>query len=133
MGTRWPWYGRLSDERGFTIIELCVVATFIAILATIAVMLYANLQVRARIAQAQSDARTLGSSASMYISHMGAVPPTLTALTAPAVNGLGETAGPFIGSVPAPPAGWVAYTYTSSTSGTFSISTSGDNTTVSIP
>jgi type II secretory pathway pseudopilin PulG len=133
MGTRWSWYGRLSDERGFTIIELCIVATFITILATIAVALYANLQVRARIAQAQSDARTLGSSASMYISHMGAVPPTLTALTAPAVNAQGQTAGPFIGSVPTPPAGWAAYTYNSSTSGTFSISTSGDNTTVNIP
>jgi Tfp pilus assembly protein PilE len=123
----------LADQGGFTLIELSIVAAFIMILSMIAVMMYANFHARARIAQAQADARTLASAASMYVSHMGAAPPTLAALTAPAVNLDGDSVGPFIASLPAPPAGWAAYAYTSSSTGTFSIATSGDNTTVVVP
>lgn len=108
-------------------------ATFITILSMIAVMMYANFHARARIAQAQADARTLASAASMYVSHVGAVPPSLTALTTPAINPEGESVGPFLGSLPSPPAGWAAYAYTSSSTGTYSIATSGDNTTVVVP
>jgi hypothetical protein len=36
-------------------------------------------------------------------------------------------------STPAPPAGWTAYGYTSAAAGTFTISSSGDATTVSLP
>ena len=133
MRLRYRRSGRRNAERGFTIIELCVVAAFIAVLATIVFLLFANLPARARIAQAQADARTLASAASLYVSHMGAVPPTLAALTSPATNFQGESAGPFIGAVPTPPAGWAVYVYSSSTSGTFSITTSGDNTTVTVP
>jgi predicted transcriptional regulator len=52
---------------------------------------------------------------------------------------LGQTAGPFIGSVPTPPGGgsptWSAYTaaYSSSSDGTFSLTASGDGTTVIVP
>ena len=125
--------GRLADQRGFTLIELSIVAAFIAILATISFLLYVNLQVRARVAQAQSDARSLASAATLYTAHVGAMPPSLTALTSPALNPDGESAGPFMASLPTPPTGWAAYAYTSSSAGTFSITTSGDNTTVIVP
>jgi hypothetical protein len=36
-------------------------------------------------------------------------------------------------STPAAPAGWTAYGYSSAAAGTFSISASGDSTTVSLP
>src|SRR6266481_4369029 len=54
-----------------------------------------------------------------------------------AVNGLNQSAGPFMASVPAPPPGgtpaWGAYGYASSTSGTFSITATGDGTTITVP
>jgi hypothetical protein len=69
---------------------------------------------------------------------MGALPTALTDLTAAAVNGLGQSAGPFMASIPVPPPGgspaWGgAYTYTSSTAGTFSVSATGDGTTITAP
>jgi prepilin-type N-terminal cleavage/methylation domain-containing protein len=124
------WHKRMqSNQRGFTLIELMIVVAIIGILTAIAFPLYANIQARARVAKAQADVRTLASAAVVYSAHTGVLPTTLDNLTsAVVVNGV--TAGPFISPVPSPPANWLAYNYADNGDGTFTLSTSGDSTTV---
>ena len=134
-----PVSGRKITNRGFTLIELMIVVAIIGILAAIAIPLYTNVQARARVAKVQADLRVLASAVSMYQAHTGTLPNVITELTVSVANNLGQTAGPFIGSVPTQPGGgspaWSAYTaaYSSNTNGTFALTASGDGTTVTVP
>src|SRR5262249_27895956 len=128
---------RPVGQGGFTLIELIIVVAVISIVAALAVPLYANEEARARVAKVQAEIRTLACAVNLYAAHMGTLPFALTALTTAPVTGRNESAGPFVPGLPAPACGgspaWGAYTYTSSTMGTFSITATGDGTAVTVP
>ena len=129
----------VTKERGFTLIELLIVVAIIGILATIAIAVYGNVQTRARVAKVQGDLRAIGSAISIFQTHMGTLPTALNDLTSAVTNPNGAVAGPFLAAIPSPPSNgtppWSAYDsgYTRSSDGTFSLSSAGDGTTVTIP
>lgn len=110
-----------------------VVIAIIGILAVIAIQLYADFQQRTRTAKAQADARTLASAISMYSAHTAKLPAALNDLMLEVTNDQNQKAGPFMNSIPAPPQGWGPYAYAANANGTFSITTKGEGTTVSVP
>jgi len=123
---------------GLTLIDLMVVVAVCGVVAALAIPLHVNAEARDRIEKAQSDLEMLAIAVKTYAAHMGTLPAALTALTSTATNRLNWSAGPFMPLVPSPPRGgtpaWsAAYTYTSSTTGTFSLTASGDGTTITVP
>ena len=126
-------------DRGFTLVELMIVVAIIGVLASIAIAIYGNVQTRARVAKVQGDLRAIGSAISIFQAHTGNLPAALTDLTTAATNAAGQVAGPFLAGVPSPPSNgspaWSSYDagYAPGGDGTFSISATGDGTTISVP
>ena len=123
----------VRSERGFTLIELLIVVAIIGILASIAVVLYVDVQRRARVARATGDVRAVASAVSLYSVHVGVLPSALPMLTMSSSNPDGQTAGAFLVGIPDPPLGWSTYAYTTAADGAFTVSASGDGTTAKVP
>ncbi len=83
----------------------------------------------ARATKARADAQTIANAVKVYAAALGALPDSLEALTTTATVS-GVSGGPFLGSLPAPPAGWSPYQYTRGERVDFTISTSGQGTSV---
>ncbi|MBI2218379.1 MAG: hypothetical protein HYU51_13890 [Candidatus Rokubacteria bacterium] len=110
-----------------------IVVSILGVLAAIGFPIYSSMHQRARVAKAYGDARSMVGAVTLYASHNGSLPVALASLTQSSQNELGQTAGPFLVAVPASPSGWGAYSYTTATDGTYTISASGDGTTVRLP
>jgi Tfp pilus assembly protein PilE len=95
------------------------------ILLAIVIPLYANVGGGATLAKAQADVQSLASAVEQYKAHMGVPPATLTDLTSQATNARGQTAGPYVGSIPAPSPRFSNYRYERHADGRWSITTSG--------
>src|SRR5215470_11543907 len=95
------------------------------ILLVIIVPLYATVGGRATLAKAQADVKTLASAVDRYRAHMGAPPATLAELTSPATNARGQTAGPYLASIPTTSSGFSDYRYERHADGHGTITTSG--------
>jgi general secretion pathway protein G len=125
---------RVGNQRGFTLIELLIVVAIVGILASIAVVMYNDMQRRARISRASADVRSMASALTMYTMHMGNLPSAIGLLSLSSSNPEGATSGAFLTGVPTPPIGWSAsYSYASSADGTFTVSATGDATTARVP
>ena len=120
------------NQRGFTIVELLVVVAVIAILSAISFTIYHSVQSRSRVAKAQADTRTMASAIGAFQAHMGQMPAVLGDLTVSQSNVTGQIAGPFMASDPVPPAGWT-YNYSPGGATGYTITASGDNTTITLP
>jgi len=122
----------LREDRGFTLVELLVVVAVIAILTTISLTIFHNVQSRSRMAKAQADTRILASAVGDFQAHMGQMPAALADLTVAQTNASGQVAGPFMAADPAPPAGWT-YSYTTGGPNGYTITAVGDSTTITRP
>ena len=86
----------------------------------------------ARQTKARSDAQQIARAVQVYRATFGGLPESLDALTrARTVDGV--SGGPFLGSVPGPPAGWSPYQLTKRDGRQFTVSASGDGITVTAP
>jgi type II secretion system (T2SS) protein G len=86
----------------------------------------------ARATTARADAQQIARAVQLYQATFGTLPDSLDALTrAQAVRGV--SGGPFLASIPAPPAGWSPYRYRRQDESRFTISSSGDGVSVTAP
>jgi len=96
------------------------------VLLILLVPLYAKVGAGARLAKAQADVQALASAVDQYQAHMGAPPATLAELLSPATNTRGQTAGPYLASIPsAVSTGFSDYRYERQADGHWTITTSG--------
>lgn len=96
----------MTNQKGFTLVELMVVIAIIGILAAIAIPKMSTATDSSKIAKIQADLRTIGGAVSMYQARIGSLPSTLADLAGDKKE---------LAAVPTPPSGAGAYTLNATT------------------
>ena len=97
-------------EKGFTLIELMIVITVIAILITIAVASFTRVQQQARDTKRKGDLRSIATALQAYYTEKTAYPASQAALS-------GALAPTYMPALPTPPSGTTQTTYTYTSDG----------------
>ncbi len=96
----------IKNKKGFTLIELMIVISVIAILSAIALFAFNRVQKTARDARRRGDVKALQTAIVAYYADQGDYPATLGALCTGGVGCTGPaTAVNYLGSVPVAPTG----------------------------
>lgn len=108
---------RLSNQKGFTLIELMIVITVIAILSAVALFAFTRVQKQSRDARRKAEMKTLQTALVAYNADNGTYPATIGLLCPTGPSGCTGAAGSvaYVNSIPTAPSGGpapVAYTYT---------------------
>lgn len=100
---------RKNIKKGFSLVELLVVITIIAILSVVAYTAVGGQTIKARDSKRKQDLNTIQSALEIYFVEYGRYP------TAPLVSGTGDGEIPkkFLSSIPTDPGANVAYIYES--------------------
>jgi len=100
---------KTTNKKAFTLVELLVVVTIIAILSVVAYMAVGGQTVKARDAKRQQDLSTIQSSLEVYLIEKGSYP------TSPLTSGIvaGQIPKKYLSEIPADPQG-DTYTYVKS-------------------
>ena len=114
----------ISEERGFTLVELLVVVLCIGILAAIAIPSFLNQRSKAQDASAKSDARTSQTAAETLFVNEG----TYATLTASSLRGVESSLNNANITSAGGTATTFALTVTSMSGGTFTINRAADGT-----
>ena len=97
----------MSKQTGFTLVELLVVISIIAILTTMAMVVYSGLQPQSRDAKRQSDLKTIQSALEQYRADQGSYPATIP--FGGALTNAGKT---YLKEIPQDPTRSPDYSYT---------------------
>ncbi len=122
----------MTNQKGFTLVELLVVIAIIAILSTLAVVALNSARQKSRDAKRVSDIKQVQTALELYFGDQNAYPTAATAvtlgdathLTLSSTNGFAATAAgtTYMGNVPSNPSpNGASYSYTSADGSTYTI------------
>ncbi len=119
---------RFKNKKGFTLIELMIVITVIAILSAIALFAFTRVQRQARDAKRKAELKTIQTAIIAFNADNGVYPTTAQGLACLAGSGAAPCNVKYLNSVPVAPAGSsgpapLIYSYVSTSTSTYGLCT----------